>query len=246
MSKPDFKKLRELNLKLTRQKIKESINEDNLICQAINSITETDKIINTLAKRLREWYSLYNPEFTNSITNNKKFAELIIKKPKEQLLKELNITNSMGADLKNTDLSAIFNLSKQINILSTYQQETEDYLKTIMDKYCPNLKELAGTTIGAKLIAHTGSLKRLVMMPASTIQILGAEKALFRHIKTGSRPPKFGLIHDHQFIQQSKKTEQGKRARSLADKLSMSVKLDYFKGEFLAKKMKKELEEKFK
>ena len=115
-----------------------------------------------------------------------------------------------------------------------------------MGEYCPNLKELAGSTIGAKLLEHTGSLKRLVMMPASTIQILGAEKALFRHIKTGARPPKFGLIHDHQFIQSAKRNEQGKRARALADKLSLAVKMDYFKGEFIAKRLKTELEEKFK
>ena len=246
MAKSDFKKLRELNLKLAKQKIKESVNEDNLICQAINSIAETDKIINTLAKRLREWYSLYNPEFTNSISNNEKFVELITKKTKENLLKELNINESMGADLKKTDLDAILTLAKQITTLFKYQSETELYLKTIMENYCPNLKELAGTTIGAKLLEHTGSLKRLVMMPASPLQILGAEKALFRHIKTGARPPKFGLIHDHQFIQSAKRQEQGKRARALADKLSLAVKMDYFKGKFIAKKLKVELEEKFK
>lgn len=246
MSKPDFKKLRESNLKLAKQKIKESVNEDNFICQAINSIVETDKIINTLSKRLREWYALYNPEFTNSISNNEKFMELITKKTKEQLLKELNLIGSMGADLNKTDLDAILTLAKQIISLFKYQQEIESYLGATMQAYCPNLKELAGTTIGAKLLEHTGSLKRLVMMPASTIQILGAEKALFRHIKTGARPPKFGLIHDHQFIQSAKRQEQGKRARALADKLSLAVKMDYFKGEFIAKKLKTELEEKFK
>ena len=243
---PNFKKLREDNLKLAKQKIKESVNEDNFICQAINSIVETDKVINTLSKRLREWYSLYNPEFTHSISNHEKFTELIIKKSRSDLLKELNITDSMGADLKESDLSAIQTLAKQIILLFRYQSETELYLKKIMGEYCPNLKELAGSTIGAKLLEHTGSLKRLVMMPASTIQILGAEKALFRHIKTGARPPKFGLIHDHQFIQSAKRNEQGKRARALADKLSLAVKMDYFKGEFIAKRLKTELEEKFK
>jgi nucleolar protein 56 len=84
------------------------------------------------------------------------------------------------------------------------------------------------------------------MMPASTLQILGAEKALFRHIKSGARPPKHGLIHEHQFLQNAKKNEIGKKSRALADKLSIAVKVDFFKGEFIGKKLKKELEEKFK
>ncbi|MCK5281963.1 MAG: hypothetical protein KAK00_01010 [Nanoarchaeota archaeon] len=242
----DFKKIRELNLKLTKEKIRNSVNVDNFICQAISSIAETDKVINLLSKRLREWYLLYNPEFTNSISDHWKFAELITKKSKEQLLKELRIDYSMGADLKKHDLDAIFNLAKQILNLFKFQQETENYLESIMQDYCPNLKELAGVTIGAKLIGHTGSLKKLMILPASTIQILGAEKALFRHIKTGSRPPKYGIIYWHQFIQSTKRQEQGKRARALADKIAIAARVDYFKGNFIAKKLKQELERKFK
>jgi nucleolar protein 56 len=246
MSKPDIKKLRKINLDLAKKKIKESINEDNFICQSINSMIEMDKVINLLSKRLREWYSLYNPEFTVSISNNQKFVELIQKKSKDELQKELNVTNSMGADLKKIDINAFLNLAKKLTSLFQYQEETEKYLDELMQHYCPNLKELAGTTIGAKLIEHTGSLKRLVMMPSSTIQILGAEKALFRHLKTGARPPKYGLIYQHNFIQTSKKSEQGKKARALADKLSLCVKMDYFKGEFIADRLKKEIEAKFK
>jgi nucleolar protein 56 len=115
-----------------------------------------------------------------------------------------------------------------------------------MEAYCKNLKTVAGISIGAKLIEHAGSLRRLVMLPSSTIQILGAEKALFRHIKTGARPPKYGLIFEHKFVQAGKKPDQGKRARALADKISISVRLDYFHGEFMGDKMNAQLEEKFK
>jgi nucleolar protein 56 len=245
MGKVDYAKIRRQNLLETKKKIKESVNEDNLISQAINSIEEIDKIINMLSKRLREWYSLYNPEFTKSITHNEKFVELIQKKSKQHLLKELNITYSMGSDLKKQDLDAIFNLAKKLESLFNYKNETKAYLDKVMDKYCPNLKELAGTTIAAELIEHTGSLKKLALLPASTIQILGAEKALFRHIKTGARPPKFGIIFDHQLIQQAKRPDQGKRARSLADKLILAIRADYFKGDFIAKKLKQDLEKKF-
>jgi nucleolar protein 56 len=243
MTKSDIGKLRQINLKLTKKKIKESINEDNLICQAVNSIAETDKVINILSKRLREWYALYNPEFR--VSNNNKFTELILKKSREDLRKELNVTESMGADLSKTDIEAIFNLAKKLISLFEYQNETGKYLTAIMERYCPNLTSIAGTTIGAKLIEHTGCLKRLAFLPSSTVLMIGAEKALFRHIKTGAKPPKHGLIHEHQFIQSAKRSEQGKKARALADKISMAVRIDFFKGKFIGAKMKQDLEAKF-
>ena len=108
--------------------------------------------------------------------------------------------------------------------------------------------EIAGITIAAKLISHAGSMKRLVEMPASTIQVLGAEKALFRHMRNKRRnlPPKHGIIHEHQLIQKSNSKMHGKAARALADKLSIAVKIDYFKGKFIGDKLKKELVDKFK
>jgi nucleolar protein 56 len=239
-------KFRVLNLALTKEKIKASVNDDNLICQATSSIDEADKVINILSKRLREWYSLYNPEFTASISNNEKFAELIIKKSKKELLKEAGAKDSMGAELSEQDLASMMALADQLKSLFSYKEQTKKYLEKLMQKHCPNLRELAGVSIGAKLLEHTGSLKRLALLPASTIQILGAEKALFRHIKTGARPPKYGLIFAHEFIQQAKKKDQGKRARALADKLSMAIRVDYFKGKPIAAKLKKELEAKFK
>ena len=112
-----------------------------------------------------------------------------------------------------------------------------------MKKYCPNVLELAGVTIGAQLLELAKSLRRMAFLPASTIQLLGAEKALFRHLKTGSRSPKYGVIFQHPLIQNTKRSKRGKKARQLADKLSICAKLDFFKGEFLAKEYRKELEE---
>ena len=242
----DLKKLRDLNLKIAKKKVKESINEDNLISQTINSIDEIDKVSNTLVKRLKEWYSLYNPEFVVSISNNQKFVDLIQKKSKNQLLNELKVKETMGADLSKPDLGAIMVLAKEIESIMAYKETQKKYLESLMKKYCPNLHTIAGTTIGAKLIEHTGSLRKLAVLPSSTIQILGAEKALFRHIKTGAKPPKFGIIHDHQFILQSNKAEQGKKARALADKISLAVRTDFFKGKFIADKLNEELKLKFK
>ncbi len=245
-----FSQFYKKNLEITKNSIRKSVNNDALIIQAINSVEEIDKIINQLTKRLRDWYSLYNPEISNKIEDHEKFVSLITKKSKLQLLKELNIDekDAIGAKLKDKDVSAILLLAAQINNFYKLKNHYENYLKDLEKETCPNFMEIAGVTIAAKLISHAGSLKRLVEMPASTIQIIGAEKALFRHMRNKRKnlPPKYGLIHEHQLVQKSKKEMHGKVARVLADKLSIAVKVDYFKGKFIGDKLKKELVDKFK
>ena len=248
-NKKYFSEFHNKNLLLTKKQIKDSVNEDLLITQTISNIGEIDKIANILMKRLREWYSLYNPEFSKSVYDNEKFVELIIKKNKKDLLKEIKIKedDSMGASFRKSDLDPILHLGKQIKNLFEFKKNNENYLETMMKKYCPNLNEVAGTLIGAKLLEHAGSLRRLILMPASTIQILGAEKALFRHLKTGkkAKPPKFGILSQHILISKVNRKDYGKVARALADKISISVKIDYFKGKFIGDKLKEELEKKF-
>lgn len=226
------------NIQLTKKAIKDSVNEDNLIMQTISNITELDKTTNLLTKRLREWYSLYHPELSKKIARPELFVE--------QVLKEKKSKESMGAELSKLDLEEINLLAKNIQQLSSLRENHEKYLEKIMKRYCPNLLELAGVTIGAKLLELGKGLKKLAVLPASTIQLLGAEKALFRHLKTGARSPKYGVIHDHQLIQKAKRDLRGKAARRLADKLSLCARLDFFQGEFKAKEYRKELEEKLK
>lgn len=247
-NKKYFADFRKNNLILTKQKIKESVSSDLLITQTISNIEEIDKVANILAKRLREWYSYYLPEFSKSIQSHEKFVELILKKSKNELLKEIKIRkeDSMGANISNDDLKPIMALAEQLNSLYQLKEKQKEYLENLMKKTCPNLLEVAGPLIGAKLIGHAGSLKHLTEIPASIVQLLGAEKALFRHMKTGARPPKYGLIYSHQLIAQAKKKDQGKVARGLADKISIAIKVDHFKGEFIGDKLRKQLENKFK
>ena len=156
--------------------------------------------------------------------------------------------DSLGADLKEKDVSAILLLATQLNNFYKLKKHYEEYLKELEKVACPNFATVAGSTIAGKLISHAGSLRRLVEMPSSTIQILGAEKALFRHMRNKRRnlPPKYGIIRGHQLIQKSKSGMHGKVARALADKLSIAVKIDYFKGKFIGDKLKKKLVDKFK
>jgi len=237
-----FDLLREKLIVLTKENISRSVSYDNLIIQGINNIDEMHKITNVLTKRLREWFGYYLPEVVHSIDDNEAFVEIILKNDKDQLHKKYNIIKSMGGEFSKDDFNIMMNVAERIKSLYVLREDIVEYLETIMKKHSPNLLAVAGATIGAKLIDQAGSLERLSAMPSSTVQLLGAEKALFRHLKTGSKPPKYGYIINHQFISKSK--SKGKAARMLADKISLAVKIDHFKGEFIGDKIKKELEKK--
>ena len=236
------------NLNLTKLEVKNSVNEDVLIIQSIKSIDELDKAINLLVKRLREWYDLYNPEFSRSVESHEKFVEEILENQKDELLKKINVKkeDSFGADFVQENLEPIRNLTHQIYSLYQLRKEQLNYISALMDEYCANIKSICDVMIAAKLVEHAGSLKRLSEMPASTIQILGAEKALFRHMKTGAKSPKHGVIVSHSLIAKAPLRMHGKIARTLADKISIAARVDYFNGNFIGDKLRKNLEEKFK
>jgi nucleolar protein 56 len=235
------------NHQLTRTQVKNSVKDDTLVIQAINSIDETDKAINLLSKRLREWYELYNPEFSKHEQNHEQFVAEILKNSKQSLLEKINFhqRDSMGADLSETNAEAIMGLAEKINSLFQLRKSTVDYISTIMDSLCPNIKTVCTPLVAARLLEHAGSLKRLSELPSSTIQILGAETALFRHMKTGARPPRHGVIVHHPLIAKATEKMHGKVARSLSDKITIAAKIDYFKGQFRGDKLLKDLEAKF-
>ena len=224
------------NLELTKEGLKQAVNEDNLVMQAIANINELDKISNTMTKRLREWYSLYYPELSEEIENHEKYVQMVLEQDRDP--------KTFGADLDTCDVEEMKLLAGRITSLYALRKQHELYLQKIMEKYCPNLLELAGATIAARLIELGKGLKHLALLPASTVQLLGAEKALFRHLKTGSRSPKYGVIINHPLIQNAKRDKRGKAARMLADKLSLCARLDFFKGEFKAPDYRIELERK--
>ena len=152
----------------------------------------------------------------------------------------------MGQDLSKEDLNSIKSLASAILDLEKQRQAKENYLENLMKNTCPNLTAVAGYLTGGKLMAIAGSLRKMVMMPSSTIQLLGAEKALFMHMIKGTKSPKHGVIIEHPIVQRVDKKDKGKASRALADKISLAVKLDFFKGEFLGDKLRKELEDRFK
>lgn len=239
-------KYRKACFEYTAKKLRVSVNQDNFIVQAISEINEIDKIVNMLSRRLNEYVGLYLPELYSNINDNKTFARLVATKTKQQLMKDIKLDKTIGAELADKDVLPIIDLAKQIIVLFELKDKTEKYLELILKKYMPNVYHILGTMITAKLMLIAGSLKHLALFPASTIQMLGAEIALFRHLKTGAKCPKYGFLFMHPLVANSKSKNRGKAARMLADKVSIATKVDYFKGEFIADKILKELEKKLK
>ena len=212
---------------------KESATEDKHLIQAINSIDEIDETISKLIERIREWHALYFPEM-DIIKNNETYIKLISQnKTKDEIIKEKpdafpNNIIDIEDDINPEDLEIMNNYAKSIFELQKSRKNIEEYIDHKMEDIAPNLRLLVGPTLGAKLISHAGGIKRLAMYPSSTVQIMGAEKALFRHLKSGDRPPKYGLIYQHPQVRGAKWWNRGKIARMLAGKISLAVRRDVF------------------
>lgn len=231
--------LRTTNLRLTKMQLREAVTQDQLIVNTINAIEELDKVANALVKRLREWYALYDPEVEHRYPDHKVFVETILAST------AVRAEDTMGGAIAEADLAIMLGEAATVQQLYIQRDNLLIYLERIMDEQTPNLKAVAGPTIGAKLMAMAGSLQRLSRLPSSTIQLLGAETALFRHLRNKrSKPPKHGIIFNHQLLQRAPKPLRGKVARALADKISIATKIDYFKGAFIGDKLYKQVEEK--
>ena len=132
----------------------------------------------------------------------------------------------MGTEITEEDLENIQALAEQVVGFTEYRQQLSNYLTARMQAIAPNLTALVGELVGARLIAHSGSLLNLAKSPASTIQILGAEKALFRALKTKHDTPKYGLIYHASLIGQATGKNKGKIARMLATKAALGLRVD--------------------
>lgn len=233
----------------SRAKVKFNVNRvDNMVIQAIFLLDTLDKDINSFSMRVREWYSWHFPELVKIINDNYLYArvvKLIEDKSKltddmvpaltdilgdEDKAKEIVEAGkaSMGQDLSAVDLVNVQMFAQRVMDLSEYRKKLYEYLVTKMNDIAPNLASLIGEVVGARLISHAGSLTNLAKCPSSTLQILGAEKALFRALKTRGNTPKYGLIFHSSFIGRASARNKGRMARYLANKCSIASRIDCF------------------
>jgi len=240
--------------------------QDKPIINTISLLDSLDKNINTFAMRVREWYAWHFPELAKIVTDNVAYAKVarVVRvrdtydKEREQelsdacgseeiaeeILKALKV--SMGQDIVEMDMQNIDHFALEVIKLATMRKTLHEYLKAKMELVAPNLASLIGEIIGARLISHAGSLTNLAKYPASTVQILGAEKALFRALKTKGNTPKYGLIFHSTFIGRAQQKNKGRISRYLANKCSLASRIDCFSDEastVFGEKLKDQVEE---
>ncbi|GMJ04912.1 homolog of nucleolar protein NOP56 [Hibiscus trionum] len=233
----------------SRAKVKFNVNRvDNMVIQAIFLLDTLDKDINSFSMRVREWYSWHFPELVKIVNDNYLYArvakliedksklseehvpaltEILGDKDKAKEIVEAGKA-SMGQDLTPVDLINVQLFAQRVMDLAEYRKNLYDYLVTKMNDIAPNLASLIGEVVGARLISHAGSLTNLAKCPSSTLQILGAEKALFRALKTRGNTPKYGLIFHSSFIGRASAKNKGRMARYLANKCSIASRIDCF------------------
>ena len=226
-----------------RHKLKFSADKvDVMIIQAIALLDDLDKELNTYAMRCKEWYGWHFPELAKIVTDSVAYARIILTMGIRSKASETDLSEilpeeieervktaaevSMGTEITQTDLDNINALAEQIVEFAAYREQLSNYLSARMKAIAPNLTQLVGELVGARLIAHSGSLISLAKSPASTIQILGAEKALFRALKTKHDTPKYGLLYHASLVGQATGKNKGKIARVLAAKAAVSLRYD--------------------
>eukprot|EP00924_Labyrinthula_sp_SR-Ha-C_P014196 snap_masked-scaffold_59-processed-gene-0.35-mRNA-1 protein AED:0.07 eAED:0.07 QI:0/-1/0/1/-1/1/1/0/471 len=235
-----------LSHSLGRYKVKFSPDKvDTMIVHSIGLLDDLDKEINTYAMRMREWYGWHFPELGKLVSDHIHYAQIVLKvglrsmyKESGDVIKEIFEDNdvaeevlrgcelSMGTEISEEDLNSIRALSKQVVSLSEYRGKLAEYLRSRMNAIAPNLTILVGELVGARLIAKAGSLMNLSKMPSSTLQILGAEKALFRALKSKHATPKYGLLYHASLIGQAGVKNKGRMSRVLAGKAALATRVD--------------------
>ncbi|AEO71163.1 be10542b-05de-4a15-85ae-7a9c5ba3330e [Thermothielavioides terrestris] len=232
-----------LSHSLSRHRLKFSPDKvDVMIVHAVSLLDDMDKELNFFAMRVKEWYGWHFPELAKILPDNLSYAKVVVTLGLRSNAPQADLSEilpheietavktaadmSMGTEVSDEDLENIKSLAEQVIELSGYRRQLAEYLENRMKAIAPNLTELVGPLVGARLIAHTGSLISLAKNPGSTIQILGAEKALFRALKTKHATPKYGLIYHASLVGQASGPNKGKMARQLASKVALGVRTD--------------------
>ena len=225
---------------LASRKIRESVKiNDVMIVETINSLDEIEESTGKLIERLREWCTPLLPEL-DKLHNHELYSRIIAEYTSRENIMESDVLDNTHVsldpdyivDIGEDDLRIIRSFAKSVYSLYESRNTLEEFIDSKIREVAPNMYDVAGANLSAKLIAHTNGLENLAKLPSSTVQIIGAEKAIFRHLKTGENPPKHGLIFQHPLIRGSNWWVRGKLARAVAGKISIAARKDAFSGDY--------------
>jgi len=233
-----------VNVLLTKDKLRLK-KGDRILMQVIGVLDEMDRVINVFVERLREWYGLYYPEGERHTSNHEEFARLVLVGKRDDIEDKhlaAMTKKTAGMDFSLEDIAQMQVFAKNILDLFNTKKNIEKYINSSAKRVAPNITAIAGPLLAARLLSLSGGLEKISRMPSSTIQLLGAEKGLFRHLKGGGRPPKYGILFSHPYVQKAPNERKGKVARLVAAKLSLAAKTDFFSKEDHGKELAEKLE----
>ncbi len=230
--------LSDFALLLSRRKMKSQMNRDRFLIQASNALEDTIKIENLLSERFKEWYSLHYPELKNVS------ADTVIKYGLRDNIP--NFKESVGVDLTESDLEIIQKHARLLKNMQDYRKDLEKYIKETAKEIMPNFSSLIDPLLATRFLSQAGSSEKLAKMPASTLQLLGAEKALFRHLREKGKSPKYGILFLDPRIHTAPENHRGRIARVISSKLMQAVRIDFYSGRDESQRLRKELEEEIK
>ncbi len=254
-------KVRKIMDRVLTQELREAVaRRDMMLVHAVHVLEDLDKQINMFYTRCREWYGVHFPELSELVDEPEEYMRIVAElgSRKNFTLEALRrivgseakardilekARSSMGAEISEEDEEQVKQVARQGLRLIEMRREQERYIRELMEAEAPNLSAIAGPILGAKLISMAGGLEKLAKLPASTIQVLGAEKALFRFFRTGRGAPKHGVIFQHPYVHGSPRWQRGKIARLLAAKIAIAARIDYFSREDRSAELRKALEE---
>lgn len=259
-SRAEFPKFLALvNEEISKAGMRKGFGRDSLIIQAVRAQRALEESVNTQAETLREWYSIHFPELSSILKENSEYASVVANMgPRkgmtdEALSKILEnqkfskvispvAKDSIGTEIDERDLRVIQDYAKSLLGATKEEAALRAYIETTMREIAPNISAVATAYVGGLLLEQAGSLERMATLPASTIQVLGAQKAMFRFLKTKILPPKYGVLFVHPLVSQATKANKGKIARTLASKISIAAKVDYYGGAPIGEKLRLEME----
>lgn len=244
----DRDEIREKAIDSTREELKKSVEKDQLLVRAVKQLDQVGKDFTEEMERLRDWYALHFPELEDEISDDEELLNILEKYGVEK--DDIEPFSSMaedstGTDLEEKDKKVIESVVSSLSQMQDLKEELEDYVEEGAEEEFHNLSGLLGPLLATRLVALAGGLEEMAKKPASTVQMLGAEKALFRYLHGEGTPPKHGVLFQHKFVKTLPEDKRGKMARFLANKAVMAARIDNYGDKDKADSLREEARERF-
>jgi len=232
--------LHEAMIVLGKRRVRKAAGIDAHLAQAVGALDDMMEAENLLLERLDEWYGLHFPELYKMV-KREEFVDLIASHGNREAM-AVDYGDSVGAPIPEEEREAVMQIAAQVRTMSMERTRIVSLIERRMKELAPNVSELAGPVVGARLVSLAGGLEDLARLPSSTIQLLGAEKALFRHLKDHTKPPKHGVLFQHPLVHQAPYWQRGAISRAFAAKIAIAARADFYSKRFIAEQLKADLE----